>query len=161
MCHQLHSMLVRGALCWLLLLLRATASALKQRPPFPPRQLLRASHIHFLYHELLWCLFLQEARNYNGKRTRLKGGQACLSAQLCAPDTSFDLCLSFLPCIRESSRLLPGLPWWPSGWDSALQGRDTSSIPGWGTKIPHPQNNEAQAPELLKPSGHNYWACTL
>ena len=33
MCHQLQSMLVRGALCWLLLLLRATASALKQRPP--------------------------------------------------------------------------------------------------------------------------------
>ena len=30
-----------------------------------------------------------------------------------------------------------GLPWWSSGKESALQGRDTCSTPGQGTKPVH------------------------
>ena len=29
------------------------------------------------------------------------------------------------------------LLWWSKGWESTFQWRDTGSIPGWGTKIPH------------------------
>ena len=30
---------------------------------------------------------------------------------------------------------LCGLPWQPSGWDSAFTAKGPASIPGWGTKI--------------------------
>ena len=32
---------------------------------------------------------------------------------------------------------MEGLPWWSSGKESAFQCRDTGSIRGQGTKIPH------------------------
>ena len=51
----------------------------------------------------------------------------------------------------STMKMVPGLPWWPSGWESSCQCRGHGFDP-WSGRIPH---------ATTKPVCHNYCACAL
>ena len=61
------------------------------------------------------------------------------------------------PRFISFQKLLSGLPWWRSGWESACQCRGHGFEP-WSRKIPHAAEQLSPCAIITEPMCHNYWS---